>query len=485
MVLKLKDIVGLYPVISISGSLSKDITGIEHNSKNIKKDNLFIAQKGFTHDGHKYVEDAIEKGASAIVVEEDIETIEGITLIKVYNSLDALAYFAGRFYNLPWKQMEFIGITGTNGKTTTSYILRDIFINNKNKVGLLGTIGAVIGDERIPLLNTTPDSLELERKLVQMKEAKVDYSIMEVSSHALDLRRVRYIDYNIGIFTNLSPDHLDHHKTMENYYNSKLKLFSKTNRFNIINIDDSHGQRIIKENLKLPFITYGIENKAHIRASDISYYLDKTIFTLNILNKKEKFELKLPGKFNLYNALAAISCSIIYGIKLDIIKSTLKNIKPINGRFEFIENDKDLNIIIDFAHTPDGLEVVLKQIKLFAKGKVIVVFGAGGDRDKEKRPIMGKVAAMYADLAIVTSDNPRTEDPLMIMDDIIKGIEKIKGEYIKIESRKQAIEYAIKSCQENDIILIAGKGHEKLMEINGEKFPFDEKEIVLNTIKSL
>ncbi|MGO1469103.1 MAG: UDP-N-acetylmuramoyl-L-alanyl-D-glutamate--2,6-diaminopimelate ligase [Tissierella sp.] len=483
--MKLKDIIGLYPVVNTNGSLEKTITGIEHNSKNIKKDNLFIAQKGSLYDGHNFIKDAIKRGASAIVVEDDIEIMEDITIIKVHNSLDALAYFAGKYYNLPWRQMEFIGITGTNGKTTTSYILRDIFINNKNKVGLIGTIGAVIGDEKLPLLNTTPDSLEIERKLVQMEKANIDYSIMEVSSHALNLRRVRYIDFNIGIFTNLSPEHLDYHKTMENYFNSKSKLFSKTNKFNIINADDSYGDRLTKENLKVPFITYGIEKRAHIRASDIEYYLNKTVFTLNILNKKEKMELNFPGKFNLYNALAAISCSIIYGIDLEIIKSSLKNIKPISGRLEFIENDKNLNVIIDFAHTPNGLEETLKQIKLFAIGRLIVVFGAGGDRDKEKRSIMGELAGRHSDLAIVTSDNPRTEDPLNIINDIIKGIKKTNCNYIEIKDRKKAIEYAINSCDKDDIILLAGKGHEKFIEINGEKLPFDEKEIVLNTIKSL
>lgn len=483
--MKLKDILGVYPILEIIGCLEKDITGIEHNSKKIKKDNLFIAQKGFNHDGHKFIDDAIKMGASAIVVEDNIEPIEGITIVRVANALDSLAYFSGKFYNLPWKEMEFIGITGTNGKTSTSYILRDIFINNKNKVGLMGTIGAIIGDTHIPLLNTTPDSLEIERNLEKMREGKVDYSIMEVSSHALDLKRVRYMDFNIGIFTNLSSEHLDYHKTMKNYFKSKLKLFSKTNKFNIINIDDPYGEMITHKKSNIPFITYGIERPAHIRASNIEYFLHKTTFTLNIFEKKEDIELNLPGKFNLYNALAAISCSIIYGVDLSVIKSSLKNIKPIKGRFEFIKNSKNLNIIIDFAHTPNGLEEVLKTLRSFTTGKLIVVFGAGGNRDKEKRPLMGEVVGKFSDLAIITTDNPRFEDPLHIIDDIAKGMKKGEFNYLEIPDRIDAIEYAIKVCEKEDVILIAGKGHEEFIEINGEKLPFNERKIISDIIKEL
>lgn len=483
--MKLKDILGVYPILEIMGSEEKDITGIEHNSQKVTKDNLFIAQKGFNHDGHKFIGDAIKMGACAIVVEDDMEPVEGITIVKVVNSIDALAYFAGKFYKLPWKEMEFIGITGTNGKTSTSYILRDIFIKNKNKVGLMGTIGAMIGDIHLPLLNTTPDSLEIERNLEKMREGKVDYSIMEVSSHALDLKRVRYMDFNIGIFTNLSSEHLDYHKTMKNYFQSKLKLFSKTNKFNIINIDDPYGEMITNEKSKIPFITYGIEKPAHITAINIKYLPHKTTFTLNIFDKKEYIELNLPGKFNLYNALAAISCSVIYGIDLSVIKLSLENIKPIKGRFEFIKNSKNLNIIIDFAHTPNGLEEVLRTLKSFTTGKLIVVFGAGGNRDKEKRPLMGEIAGKYSDLAIITTDNPRFEDPLHIIDEIANGMKKGKFNYLEIPDRMDAIEYAIKVCKKEDAVLIAGKGHEEFIQINGKKLPFNERKIILDIINKL
>lgn len=483
--MKLEDVLGVYPILEIKGSVEKDIRGIEHNSKKIKSGDLFIAQRGFTHDGHKFIEDAIKMGASVIVVEDAIEPIEGITIVKVANSVDALAYFSGKFYNLPWKEMEFIGITGTNGKTSTSYILRDIFISNNNKVGLIGTIGAMIGETHLPLLNTTPDSLELERNLEKMREGKVDYSIMEVSSHALDLKRVRYMDFNIGIFTNLSSEHLDYHKTMKNYFKSKLKLFSKTNKFNIINIDDPYGELIMNKKSNIPFITYGIENRAHIRASNIEYFLHKTTFTLNIFDRKEDMVLNLPGKFNLYNALAAVSCSIIYGVDLSIIKLSLENIEPIKGRFEFIKNSKDLNIIIDFAHTPNGLEESLKTLKSFTKGKLIVVFGAGGNRDKEKRPLMGEMAGKYSDLAIITTDNPRFEDPLHIIDDIANGMKKDNFNYLEIPDRMDAIEYAINACRKEDSILIAGKGHEEFIDVKGKKIPFDERKIITDIIKKL
>lgn len=483
--MKLKDILNLYPVLEIRGLLDKEITGIEHNSKKIEKDNLFIALKGFSTDGHKFIKNAIDSGATAIVVEDDIEPIEELTIIKVLDSNDALAYFSGKFYSLPWKAMEMIGITGTNGKTTTSYILKDIFIENKKKVGLLGTIGAIIGDSHLPLLNTTPDALEIERNLEKMKQEKTEYSIMEVSSHALDLKRVRYIDFNIGIFTNLSPEHLDYHKDMDDYFKSKLKLFAKTNKFNIINIDDPYGEIIIREKNKVPFITYGIDKRAHIRASNIKYSLFETTFTLNMFDRKEEIILNLPGKFNLYNALAAISCSMTYGIDLETIKRSLKGIKTIKGRFEFVKNKKDLNIIIDFAHTPNGLKESLKTIRKSISGKLIVVFGAGGNRDKEKRPIMGEIAGEYSDLAIVTTDNPRYEEPLHIIDDILQGLQNKDCNYIKIPDRKKAIEYAIKLCNKDDTVLIAGKGHEEFIEFKGKKYPFNERKIIEDIINSL
>lgn len=483
--MRLKDILGVYPVLEVIGSLDNKITGIEHDSRKIKKGNLFIAQKGFSNDGHKYIEDVIRKGASAIVIQDDIEITEDITIIKVANSIDSLAYFAGRFYNLPWRDIELIGITGTNGKTSTSYILRDILINNKNKVGVLGTIGARIGENYLPLSNTTPDSLEIEKKLEKMRNDKVEYIIMEVSSHALDLKRVRYMDFDMAIFTNLSPDHLDYHKTMDDYFKSKLKLFFKTNKFNIINIDDLHGRMITRENIKTPYISYGIDRPAHIKASNIEYFLHKTTFTLNIFDKMEDVELNLPGKFNLYNALAAVSCSVMYGVDLKVIKKSLENINPIKGRLEFIKNNKNLNIIIDFAHTPDGLENVLKTVRGFTPGKLIVVFGAGGNRDKSKRPMMGHIVEKFSDLAIITTDNPRYEEPQQIIEDIARGIENNELDYIKIVDRRKAIEYAIRSCGKHDTILIAGKGHEEFMDIKGKKYPFDEREIILNVLDNL
>ena len=483
--MKLKDILNLYPVLEVRGSIDKNITGIEHNSRRIEKDNLFIALKGFSNDGHKFIKSAVDSGATAIVVQDDIESMGEVTIIKVADSTDSLAYFSGKFYSLPWRGMEMIGITGTNGKTTTSYILRDIFMKDKKNTGLLGTIGAIIGDSHIPLLNTTPDALEIERNLEKMRQEKTEFSIMEVSSHALELKRVRYIDFNIGIFTNLSPEHLDYHKDMDGYFRSKLKLFAKTNKFNIINIDDPYSEMIIREKNKVPFITYGIDKRAHIRASNIKHSLYETVFTLNIFDKKEEVILNLPGKFNLYNALAAISCSIIYGIDLETIKRSLKDIQPIKGRFEFVENDKSLNIIIDFAHTPNGLKEALKTIRTCTSGKLIVVFGAGGNRDKEKRPIMGEIAGEYSDLAVVTTDNPRDEEPLHIIDDIVKGIQKTKCNYIKILDRRKAIEYAVSLCSKEDTVLIAGKGHEEFIEFKGKKFPFNEREIVKDKINKL
>lgn len=480
-ILKLYDIIKKYPVIDIVGSTDIDVYGIEHDSRKVKDRYLFVAQRGFTNDGHEFINEAINNGAIAILSEKDVDLNQNMTIIKVRDSLDALGYVSSNFYGSAWDQMTMIGITGTNGKTSTTYYLKNILDYNDSKVGVLGTIGAIMEDSSIDLLNTTPDSLEIQKILGAMLNKDIEYVIMEVSSHALDLKRVKYMDYDIGIFMNLSEEHLDYHKTMEKYLQAKLKLFLKTKKYNIINIDDFYG-KIIKQSIKdkIPCISYGLNSSANIYASNIEYNLRGVGFTLNTPKGIRDIRLNIPGKFSVYNALAAAACSYALDIDLDIIKKGLENLRGVKGRFELVPNPKDLNIIIDFAHTPEGLEQVLSAIKNFATGKIFVVFGAGGNRDKSKRPLMGKVVASYADLAIVTTDNPRFEDPEKIIEDIIIGIKEVNGRYIKCIDRKKAIEYAILEAGPEDIILLAGKGHETNMIIDGKLVPFDERMIVLN-----
>lgn len=481
----LKDIVNNYEIEYIKGNTDIDILKIENDSKKIKKDYMFIAEKGFTVDGHDYIKEAVDNGAVAIVIQEEIQVNYDITVIKVKDSIEAMAKFSGNFYKKPWEKLNVIGITGTNGKTSTTYLLKSILDRNNHITGVIGTNGALVNKEIINIPNTTPNSLIIHETLYKMLEEKVEDCIMEVSSHALDLNRVKYMEFDIGVFTNLSKDHLDYHKTVEEYFNRKLKLFLKTKRYNIINIDDTHGQKIVEMvRDRVGLLTYGIKNKADIFATDVELTLSKVKFNLNTPKGKRKITLNTPGEFSIYNALAAASVAYAYNVELDIMKNGLESLKGVRGRFEVVQTNTDYTVIIDFAHTADGLEKVLTVINQFAKGRKIVVFGAGGNRDKSKRPEMGETVGKHADLSIVTSDNPRFEEPEKIVDDVIKGVLKSKGEYVKIVDRKEAIKYALNNARKNDIILLAGKGHETYTIIKDNKIPFDERKIVLNYLKN-
>lgn len=484
--MNLKCLLGDYPYLKIVGSIEIDITGINHDSRKINKDELFIAKKGINADGHKYIQAAIANKASCIILEDnlDIEIISGVTYIWVNNSMDAIAYLSSKFYNNPGEKLFLIGITGTNGKTSTSYLVNSILSANNIKTGIIGTTGGIIDGDITKLDNTTPDPIVLHYNLNKMVNNNLKACVMEVSSHALDLKRVEYIDFDIGIFTNLTKDHLDYHLTMENYFNSKIKLFFKTTKCNIVNIDDHYGKEIVgivKDRISL--ITYGIDNKADIYATDIEYSMDKVKFILNDGNKSIDIILNTPGKFSVYNALAAATCGFAMGIDIGVIKLGLENIKGIKGRFEVVPIDRDYTVIIDFAHTADGLEKVLAVIEQFADGRKIVVFGAGGNRDKTKRPEMGETVGLHSDFAIVTSDNPRFEDPISIIEDVVVGIKKTDVKYEVIVDRKEAIKYALDNAKSKDIILLAGKGHETYTIIGNNIYPFDERQIVLDYLK--
>lgn len=483
--MNLKDILKDYTFKLIKGNVDINITGIENDSRKVKKGNLFIAEEGFTVDGHDYVHKAVENGAVAIVIEREVPIEGDIAVIKVEDSIDALARFSSIFHKEPWKDLKMIGITGTNGKTSITYFIRSILEVNKNKVGIIGTIGAVVENENVKLNNTTPNSLVIHDLLKKMVDVETDACIMEVSSHSLELKRVEYMDFQIGIFTNLTKDHLDYHKTMEKYFNSKLKLFYKTNKFNIINIDDIYGKKIAEiVGKRLPLLTYGIETKADIFATNIEFALSKVKFTLNTPKGSTNIVLNVPGEFSVYNALAAAACAYSYGVSLEVIKNGLEAVEGIKGRFEVVPTNTDYTVIIDFAHTADGLEKVLTVIDKFAQGRKIVIFGAGGNRDKTKRPEMGETVGHHADLSIVTSDNPRYEDPEMIIEDILVGTKKSGGKYVKIVDRIEAIKYALDNAMSKDIILLAGKGHETYTIIGGKTIPCDERQIVLDYLNS-
>lgn len=483
----LKEVLNGLEIEEIKGSLEKEISGVAFDSRVVSNDYLFVAIKGFKSDGHDYIEQVINKGATAIIVENDVKVKEDITIIKLKDSRASLSKVSANFYGNPSKYMDMIGITGTNGKTTITYLIKSIFEKSSKRTGIIGTIGNIIDGELIKTENTTPESTIIQKSLRDMVDANVDSCVMEVSSHSLDLKRVEDCNFDVGVFTNLSRDHLDYHETLENYFEAKLKLFFMTKRANIINNDDSYGAEIVNRiaNLNTPTITYGIEKKSDIFATNIDYHLEGVKFTLNTPKGKIDIHLNIPGEFSVYNALAAASCGYVYDISLEDIRDGLEMVEGVKGRFEIVPTNRDFTVIIDFAHTPDGLEKVLTTIEQFAEGRVVTLFGAGGNRDRTKRPIMGETVAKHADFLIVTSDNPRNEDPEKIIEDIIEGVEKVSKNYISIVDRREAIRYAIENAKPKDIILLAGKGHETYTIIKDEVLPFDERQIVLNILKDM
>lgn len=471
----------------ICGQTDIDVTGIAYDSRKIDKGNVFVAIEGFKVDGHDFIDEAIKKGAKVIVVQKNVQHNSEVTLIKVKDTRQALAKMSSEFYNNPSNKFNLIGVTGTNGKTSVTYILESILRAGGKKTGIVGTIGSQVNGKHIETKNTTPESLELQQVFDQMLRSGVDSCVMEVSSHSLELSRVAYCNFEVGIFTNITKDHLDYHKTFENYFSAKKKLFYTTSKYNIINIDDEYGKKLIEELSKLntPLLTYGIECKADIYASDLTYKATGVSFKLHTPRESIDINMNIPGIFTIYNGLAAASCAYVYDIALKDIKKGLEQIKGVKGRFEVIPNNKDFTVIIDFAHTADALEKVLCVIDQFAEGRKIAVFGAGGDRPISRRAPMGEVAGRHCDLCIVTSDNPRTEDPQKIIDDIVDGVKKVNGNYITIVDRKEAIEYAIKNSRPKDIILLAGKGHETYTIIGDKILPFDESKIVKEAIEAL
>ncbi|MEG2788936.1 MAG: UDP-N-acetylmuramoyl-L-alanyl-D-glutamate--2,6-diaminopimelate ligase [Romboutsia sp.] len=474
-------------VLEVKGNINIDIDKIHYDSRKVTENSLFICIKGFDKDGHKYINKAIENGARAFLIQDEvnIEDNSKYTFIQVKDTRKSMSKIAANFYDNPTYKLDIIGVTGTNGKTSITTILKQVLDYN-SKVGLIGTIKIEDGKNQIISNNTTPESIDLQMYFNNMIKNNCKYCTMEVSSHSLALDRVGDINFKIGIFTNLTPEHLDFHKNIDEYRNTKEILFHKTSLANIINIDDSAG-KIIKcniENLKIPIYTYGINNDADFMASNIKLYPYGVSYTLKTPTYIEEIYVNIPGKFSVYNSLGIIAACYILKIPIEIIKEKLRITKGVEGRFESIKNEKELNIIVDYAHTPDALENILTTAKEFAKGKIIIVFGCGGDRDKTKRPIMGKIAQNNSDIAIITSDNPRTEDSNLIIKDILNGIDINNKNYIILENRKEAIYKAIELATSEDLIIIAGKGHENYQIIGNTKYYFDDKEIVRDAIKN-
>lgn len=461
--------------------VSDEINGedLEFDSRKIKQGDVFIALEGSIVDGHTFISKAIENGAKTILVEKDVDKVEGINYFLVDGLREKMGIIASNFYGYPQNQLKIVGVTGTNGKTTTTYILESI-LGEKN-VARIGTVEYKIGDEIIPAPNTTPSSLEIIKICKKALEKNIKYLIMEVSSHGLDIGRVNMLRFEAGIFTNLTLDHLDYHKTMENYYLAKRKLFDlvKDKKNSIINIDDEYGKRYLEYTNG---ISYGI-GQGDIQGEIKQITREGQEVTIKIFEKEYKINLRLLGRYNLSNLLGAIGAAKTLGLSDEEIISKIPLIHGAPGRFEPVKIDRDFTVIVDYAHTGDALENILKSINEFKTNRVITVFGCGGDRDKTKRPIMGGIAEKYSDIVIVTSDNPRTEDPEEIIKDIVVGLTK-ENHTVEIH-REKAIEKAISLAEKNDIILIAGKGHENYQVIGREKIHFDDKEEVIKAIKKL
>ncbi|NLI90415.1 MAG: UDP-N-acetylmuramoyl-L-alanyl-D-glutamate--2,6-diaminopimelate ligase [Epulopiscium sp.] len=476
--MKLKEILNNISYECVQGSLDLQIEAITYDSRVKTKDGLFICIEGYTVDGHNYIKPAIENGARAIIIQKDIniDIAEDITIIKVEDTRSSMATISSNYYKHPSKDLKLVGITGTNGKTTTAHLIAWILESVSNKIGIIGTIENRIGSQVIKAEHTTPESLDLQRILSMMKAEDVSHAVMEVSSHALELDRVKGTEYKVGVFTNLSQDHLDFHKTLDNYLDAKTKLFTMCEK-GVINIDDPSSAKILDME-GFESYTFGIDKDADFKGENIEITDKGVNFDLIMGTSKYPVFMPIPGKFSVYNALAAIASTYLMGIRLEDAISTLSNVPGVPGRVQRISSHKGFSVIVDYAHTPDGLENVLKTVNEFTKSKVITVFGCGGDRDKSKRPIMGQVAGKYSDYTIITSDNPRSEDPESILKDIEEGIKESDWEYEKIIDREMAIKAAIKMAQKGDVIVIAGKGHEDYQILKDRIIHFDDVEIV-------
>jgi len=488
--MKLEALIKEIPKISVAQIMDIEITGIKYDSRQVQEGDLFVAIKGFKTDGHRYIKNALAQGAAAVVLEDKSYCSTEFPWILVENSRKALADLSAAFYDHPSRKFLLIGVTGTNGKTTTTNLIAKILEDQGEKVGLVGTIHNRIGEKIIPVERTTPESSDLQELFSQMVREGVTGVVMEVSSHALDLARVRGCEFDIAVFTNLTQDHLDYHKSMEEYYQAKAKLFTELGKnaaknykkVAIINGDDPWGGRLLEET-PVEKLSYGIDKNVDLKAEEIKISSSGVSYLLN----GEKVNLQLTGKFNVYNSLASLAVVQSLQIPPEKAIGTLEKVTGIAGRFQLVEGAEDFAVIVDYAHTPDSLINILTTAQEFAKGRIITVFGCGGDRDRTKRPIMGKAAAQYSDYAIVTSDNPRTEDPQQIIEDILPGIKEVAGsdKYRVVVDRKEAITEALKMAKKDDIVIIAGKGHETYQEINGKKYPFDDKKVAEEILKTV
>ena len=479
--MKLNEILNGIKYSVVTGSDNIEVGKLETDSRKIEKGDVFIALTGLGADGHNFIGAAVKNGAAAVIAEHETESF-GAALIVCENTRILAAYAAANYYGQSHKKLKIIGVTGTNGKTTVTHIIKQILELKGEKTGLIGTNHYLIGDKELPSSGTTPEATELHSIFKKMADEGCKYAVMEVSSHALALHRCEGLSFRVGVFTNLTEDHLNYHKDMDDYAEAKSRLFAMS-QYSLLNGDDPYC-KVMKKAAAGKVVTYGIKKHADMKAEDIVYSQRGISFTWTYGSSRVPMKMGIPGEFSVYNALAGIGASALLGLSDMEIAKGLLIVRGVKGRAEVVPTDTDYTVMIDYAHTPDGLENILKTVKGFAEKRVIVVFGCGGDRDAKKRPIMGQIAGKLSDFAVVTSDNPRTEEPSSIVKQILAGMEGMEKKYKAIVDRTEAIKYALSIAKEGDVVLLAGKGHETYQDIGGKKIHYDEREIIKEILKN-
>jgi len=478
--MKLKELLAGVEVLKTNADLHMQITSVVYDSRKAAPGCAFVAVAGYATDGNRFIPMAMEKGAAVVVTAKEPE--RDIPYVLVASDRMALAQIGANYYGHPADSMKLIGVTGTNGKTSSTLLLKHVLETVLGaKVGLMGTMENMIGQESLPTERTTPESFELQALLAQMRDAGCTYAIMEVSSHAIALERVGGLHYAVAAFTNLTEDHLDFHKTMENYCDTKAELFARCDKA-VANLDDMWYERLLRK-AACPVLSVSAKQQAGLYAQDVKLFSDGVSFTAVSGAERVPVRLSIPGKFTVSNALTVLGMAMQLGISLQDAADALRFAKGVKGRVEVVPTpSKPYTVLIDYAHTPDGLENVLSAVRGFAKGRTVAVFGCGGDRDRTKRPQMGAIAARLADFAVVTTDNPRTEKPVRIIEDILEGMQDTATPYTVVEDRTEAIRWAMEHAQKDDVIVLCGKGHEDYQEIGHQKYHLDEREIVASVL---
>ena len=474
--MKLKNLLKNVQILEANADLEQEIRNVAYDSRKVTPGSLFVAITGFASDGNRFIPMAMEKGAAVVVTAKRPEL--DVPYVLVESDRYALAMIGTNYFDAPAKSMKIIGVTGTNGKTSVTLLLKQVLEQTLGaKVGLVGTMGNMVGHEEIPSERTTPESFELQALFARMRDAGCTHVVMEVSSHALTLDRVGGIHFDVAAFTNLTEDHLDFHKTMDAYCDAKAMLFGRCDKA-VVNVDDSYAGRMLAA-AACPVITCSLKGQGGLNAENAQLHAEGISFTADYAGSQTAVELAIPGKFTVYNALTVLGICAALEIPMDRTAAALGTARGVKGRIEVVPTPQTpYSVLIDYAHTPDGLENVLSSVKDFCKGRLIAVFGCGGDRDPMKRPIMGEIGVKLSDIAVITSDNPRTEDPNAIIDDILRGVKVEYGHYVVVPERRTAIRYAMDIAEKDDIIVLAGKGHETYQEIHGVKYHLDEREEV-------